>query len=156
MSISATLRSYLETEGRPYEVLRHARTFTSMETAQAAHVPGRLLAKTVLVEDGEGYLLAVIPATHRLLFGVMRERFGHRFGLATERDMTPLFGECETGAMPPFGDAYGLRVLVDDALLDEDDVYCESGDHTQLVHVAGPTFRALMRGAEHGHFSRPS
>jgi Ala-tRNA(Pro) deacylase len=57
--------------------------------------------------------------------------------------------------MPPFGDAYGLRVLVDDALLDEDDVYCESGDHTQLVHVAGQTFRALMSRAEHGHFSRP-
>ena len=133
MSMSTTLRGYLETEGRPYELLRHERTFTSMETAEAAHVPGKRLAKTVLVEDEKGYLLAVIPATHRLRFGLMRERFGHHFGLATEREMLALFGECETGAVPPFGEAYGLRVLVDDALLDEDDVYCESGDHTQLV-----------------------
>jgi Ala-tRNA(Pro) deacylase len=153
MSMSTTLRGYLEAQGRPYEVLHHARAVTSMETAQAAHVPGRRVAKSVLIEDEEGYLIAVIPATHRLLFGVMRERFGHRFGLATEREMKTLFTECEAGSLPPFGQVFGLRVVVDDALLDEDDVYCESGDHTELVHVTGSTFRALMNQAEHGRFS---
>ncbi len=153
--ISATLRSYLEVEGRPYELLQHQRTFTSMAAAEAAHVPGSHVAKTVLVKDDEGYLLAVIPATHRLLFDRMHERFGHDFGLAKEREMAALFGECETGAMPPFGEAYGLRVLVDDALLDQDEIYCASGNHAQLVHVAGPTFRALMSRAGHGPFSRP-
>jgi Ala-tRNA(Pro) deacylase len=125
-----------------------------METAEAAHVPGHRLAKPVLIEDEDGYAVAVIPATHRLLFGALREQFGHRFNLATERDIVALFKECEPGAMPPFGQAYGLRVLVDDALLDDDDVYCESGDHMQLVHFAGRDFRALMTQAEHGAFSR--
>jgi Ala-tRNA(Pro) deacylase len=147
------MRDFLEAQGGPHEVLHHARTLTSMETAEMAHVPGGRLAKSVLIEDEDGYLIAVIPATHRLLFGVMREQFGHRFELATEREMVALFKECEAGALPPFGELYGLRVLVDDALLDEDDVYCESGDHTQLVHMAGSTFRALMSRAAHGRFS---
>jgi Ala-tRNA(Pro) deacylase len=125
-----------------------------METAEAAHVPGDRLAKTVLVTDEEGYLLAVIPSTHRLLFGALREQFGHRFDLATERDIAALFHECEVGAMPPFGHVYGLRVVVDESLLDADDVYCESGDHTELVHLAGQDFRALMRQAECGRFSK--
>jgi len=124
-----------------------------METAEAAHVPGHRLAKTVLVADDDGYVLAVIPSTHRLLFGALREQFGHRFDLATERDIVALFHECEVGAIPPFGHVYGLRVLVDERLLDEDDVYCESGDHTELVHLAGRNFRALMLQAEHGRFS---
>ena len=154
MIISKTLRRYLEDSGQPYEMLRHQRAVTSMETAEAAHVPGDRLAKSVLIEDDDGYAVAVIPATHRLLFGALREQFGHRFDLAQEEDIIPLFKECEAGAMPPFGQAYGLRVLVDDALLDEDDVYCESGDHMQLVHFAGGAFRALMTEAEHGRFSR--
>ena len=153
MSISTTLRSYLEDHGRPYELLHHARALTSMETAEAAHVPGDQLAKTLLIEDDTGYMLAVIPSTHRLEFRALRERFGHQFGLATEGDMGVFFNECETGSMPPFGEAFGLRVVVDNALLEAEDVYCESGDHTQLVHLTGPTFRTLMRHEEHGHFS---
>lgn len=153
MSMSMTLRSYLEDSGHPYELMHHPRALTSMETAEAAHVPGDRLAKTVLVEDEEGYLLAVIPSTHRLLFGALREQFGQHFGLATERDIAALFTECEVGAIPPFGQAYGLRVVVDDALLDKDDVYCESGDHTELVHLAGRGFRSLMTHAHHGRIS---
>jgi Ala-tRNA(Pro) deacylase len=154
MSMSTTLRSYLEASGQPYELMRHPRAVTSMETAAAAHVPGDRLAKTVLVEDDDGYLLAVIPSTHRLLLGTLREQFGQRFGLATERDMAALFRECEVGAIPPFGQAYGLRVIVDDSLLEEHEVYCESGDHTELVHLAGQGFRSLMLEAQHGRFSR--
>lgn len=154
MSMSSTLRDYLENSGQPYELMHHPRALTSMETAEAAHVQGDHLAKTVLVEDDDGYLLAVIPSTHRLLFGALREQFGQRFGLATERDIATLFRECEVGAIPPFGQAYGLRVVVDETLLDEDDVYCESGDHTELVHLAGQSFRSLMMRAQHGRFSR--
>jgi len=153
MSMSMILRCYLEDSGQPYELMHHSRSLTSMETAEAAHVPGHRLAKTVLVADDDGYVLAVIPSTHRLLFGALREQFGHRFDLATERDIVALFHECEVGAIPPFGHVYGLRVLVDERLLDEDDVYCESGDHTELVHLAGRNFRALMLQAEQGRFS---
>lgn len=153
MSMSATLRCYLEDSGQPYELMHHPRTLTSMETAEAAHVPGQRLAKTVLVADEEGYVLVVIPSTHRLLFGALREQFGHRFDLATERDIAALFHECEVGAIPPFGQVFGLRVVVDESLLNEDDVYCESGDHTELVHLAGRNFRALMLHAERGRFS---
>jgi Ala-tRNA(Pro) deacylase len=137
-----------------YEVVRHPRTFSSMETAEAAHVPGDRVAKSVVVENDTGYMIAVIPATHRLLFGALRERFGTGFGLATEAEIAALFADCEKGAIPPFGEAYGLRVLVDQDLLDEDELYCESGDHSELLHLRGRDFRALMAGAERGGFSR--
>lgn len=154
LMISANLREYLESEGKPYELLHHRRTFTSMETAAAAHVPGDQIAKAVVVEDESGYLLAVVPSTHRLRFSALRERFGHAFGLATEAEIRPLFKDCETGSIPPFGQAYGLKVVVDERLLNEDDVYCESGEHTELLHLYGEDFRDLMAEAEYGDFSR--
>ena len=154
MAMSNHLREYLESEGRPYELVHHPRTFTSMETAAATHVSGDCVAKTVLVENDAGYVLAVLPSTYRLQFSTLRHRFGHHFGLATEGEMRALFRDCETGSIPPFGKAYGLKVIVDERLLNEDDVYCESGDHTELVHLDGEDFRDLMADAVCGDFSR--
>lgn len=154
MGISITLREYLEDQNVPYELVHHPRTFTSMKTAAAAHIAGDQLAKSVMVEDRHGYLAVVIPSTHHLRFASLSEQLGDRFGLATEDEIRGLFDDCEVGSIPALGQAYGLEVLVDEALLDQDEIYFEAGDHTELVHVSGQDFEALMSHAGHGHFSR--
>jgi Ala-tRNA(Pro) deacylase len=75
-------------------------------------------------------------------------------GLATEAEIRLLFEDCEDGAVPGLGQAYGLDVLVDDALLELNHVYFEAGSHSELVHVTGDMFRGLMSSADHGEFSK--
>ena len=154
MGMSITLREYLDDRNVEYDLVHHPRTFTSMETAAAAHIAGDKLAKAVMVEDEHGYLTVVIPSTHHLHFGALREQLGHPFGLATEEEISRLFDDCEVGSCPALGQAYGLMVLVDEALFDQDEIYFEAGDHTELVHMSGQDFEALMTQAGHGHFSR--
>jgi Ala-tRNA(Pro) deacylase len=152
MSISATVRHYLDASQTPYDLVPHSRAFTSMETAEAAHVPGDALAKSVLVKGHGRYALVLLPATHQVRLDALRERFGQAFSLAQEHEIRSLFKDCETGSIPPFGDVYGIDVIVDDALLRLDDVYFEAGDHEELVHVSGEDFGKLLTKAKHGHF----
>jgi Ala-tRNA(Pro) deacylase len=154
MSLSINLRYYLENQGKLYDILQHPRAVTSMRKAQAAHIAGDQVAKTLVIEDQEGYWLAVIPATHRLRFAKLREKVGHNVGLASEAEMQELFRDCEVGAIPPFGRPFGLKVLIDERLLNEEHVYCECGDHEELVHLSGDDFRDLMADAVVGDFSR--
>ncbi len=155
MTMAATLRRVLERAGVPYEVLPHPRTATSLETAEAAHIPGDRLAKSVVLEDEEGrYVLAVIPATHRLRLGRVSRALQRRLGLATEPELAGLFRDCEPGAVPPVGEAYGLPTVVDDSLLEQPEVYIEAGDHEDVVHLSREAFQALMQHARHGEISR--
>lgn len=154
MSMSNTLREYLENQGTQYDLVRHPRTFTSMETAAAAHVAGDKLAKSVVLEAKDEYVMAVIPSTHHLRLETLRARFGHPFDLVTETDIGRLFKDCELGSTPALGQAYGMKVAIDETLLDLDEIYFESGDHTQLVRMSGQNFRALMAQARRGHFGQ--
>ena len=152
MSMANSLRDYLENQGTQYDLVRHPRTFTSMETAAAAHVAGDQLAKSVVLEAKDEYVMAVIPSTHRLRLETLRAGFGHPFDLVSETDIGRLFKDCELGSVPALGQAYGMQVAVDETLLDLDEIYFESGDHTQLVHMSGQDFRALMVQARRGPF----
>ncbi len=155
MAISDTLKSYFQQRGVNYELIRHPHTSFSMATAQGACVPGDQLAKSVMLRDHLGYLMAVVPSTHHVDVGALR-RFlqRERLELATEEMLGGLFEDCELGALPPIGDAYGLNVAVDDALIAYPDIYFEGGDHYDVVHISGTDFRRLTRNAVHGYFSR--
>jgi Ala-tRNA(Pro) deacylase len=156
MTISATLDRYLEDRHLRYELVSHPVTGSSSETAQATHVSGNRIAKTVVLRDGDegdGYLLAVIPASHHLDLEMLRTRLDRPVALATEQEIGDLFPDCELGAIPPIGAAYGLDAVLDEALLGLDDVCFEGGDHRSLVRVAGAQFRELMTGARLGRFS---
>lgn len=153
MTISATLTQYLQTQDVPYDVLHHPHTSTSMESAQAAHIPGDQVAKTVLLEDNDGFVMAVLPATHRIDLGELHRQFHRRFGLATEADISALFSDCEVGAVPPIGKAYGLETIVDDSLAEQSEIYFDAGDHEQLIHMTAETFDSLMADAEYARFS---
>ena len=98
--------------------------------------------------------MAIIPATHHLELGKVSQQLHRRFGLATESELASLFNDCELGAIPPVGSAYGLQVLMDDSLNDKDDIYFESGDHTDLIHMRGDDFLNLNQNAIHATISR--
>jgi Ala-tRNA(Pro) deacylase len=154
MPVAMTLQKHLAELGIEYDVLMHPKTLTSQETAQQSHVPGDRIAKGVLLKDERGYLLAVVPATHHVRLGELREKTGRRLGLATEAEVAARFKDCEVGAIPPIGAAYGLPAILDDSVVGQADVYFEGGDHVNLVRVTGAQFEKLMANAERGRFSR--
>lgn len=153
MGMAIAIQDYLKTTGVKYEVVKHPRRVVSSEIAQTAHIAGSQLAKGVVLhaEDG-GYLLVVVPSTHKVDLDVLSETLSRPLGLATEDEVATLFPDCDAGAVPPLGPAYGLKVLLDKGLADEDDVYFEAGDHAALVHVSGRDFGKLVGEAQLGAF----
>lgn len=153
MTIANKLRQYLDREGIRYDVTSHPRTATTSESAEAAHIPGGWMAKSVVVHHELGYALAVVPSTHRVELGTLQEVLDKRLGLATEGEVTTLFSDCEVGAIPPIGAAYDVPVILDESLGDTPHLYFEGGDHKSLVHVSGDAFRVLTKGARRARFS---
>ena len=154
MAVATTLEGYLGRWGIEYDLVPHPYTNSSLETAEAAHISGDNLAKCVVAEDYRGYLMVVVPASHQVEFSMLDEALDRRMELATEQELADIFNDCELGAIPPLGEAYGIDVAVDESLADCEDIYFEAGDHTELIHVRGDDFRDLMVGAERGHYSR--
>jgi Ala-tRNA(Pro) deacylase len=154
MAIAISVRQYLDEADIEYDIHRHPRTMTSCETAKMAGVPGDQVAKSVILEDEAGYLMAVVPATHHVQLGQLSRQLGRHLGLATEQELRALFGDCELGAIPPVGDAYHMEVIMDDSLAAYPDIYFEGGDHTDLIHVRHDDFHRLMQHARHGLFSQ--
>ncbi len=156
MTIAVRLRNFLEGRRIRYEEIAHPRTETSSRTAQATHVPGRLVAKSVVVHHELGYALAVVPSSHRVELDTLQGLLGKRLGLASENEIAKLFEDCDLGAVPPIGAAYGMPVVIDESLVNAADVYFEGGDHATLVHVTGDGFRELMKEARSAQFSHPA
>ncbi len=153
MGIPPTLQKYLDEKGVHYEIMCHSHTGGSMETAQAAHIPGDQLVKGVILEDEQGYLMAMVPATYQVGLGKLHKHLNRQLGLATEPELTELFHDCEPGAVPPLGQAYGVAQIMDESLVDCGDVYFEAGNHTDVVHISGSDFRALMADTPHYLFA---
>jgi Ala-tRNA(Pro) deacylase len=153
MTISQKLRNYMDRCGVAFDEVPHAYAFQPSKAAEAAHIPGRRVAKGVLVRAGGEYMMAVAPASRQVDFGALQRWMGREVTLASEQDSTSLFQDCELGAMPPIGAAFGLETILDEELLGADDVYFEGGDHRTLVHVRGGDWRRLQRDAGHCAFA---
>jgi Ala-tRNA(Pro) deacylase len=154
MSIASRVEHYLAEQDVEFDVINHPYSSTSMESAQLAHVPGDCIAKSVVLEDDRGYLLAVLPASCRVDLGELHRQTNRNLGLATEHELDALFADCEPGAVPPFGAAYEMDTIIDDGLAEQSDIYFEAGDHEKLIHVSGETFEMLMGDVQHSEFSR--
>ena len=153
MSVAPHIQEHLNHKGVYYELLSHPHSLSSLETARLARVPPEQVAKGVLTHDGENYLLCVIPSNHRLSLPWLNSvRKGH-FTLVSEHRLGEFFDDCEPGAVPALGHVYGLHVLWDNALSRCDDLYIESGDHENLIHVTRASFMELMGGHEHATIS---
>jgi Ala-tRNA(Pro) deacylase len=155
MAIAITLEQYLANNAVDYQTVTHPRALSASQTAEVSHVPGSRLAKAVLLKSrDESYLLAVLPASHHIRLDALRDWLGRPVALASEEEVETMFDDCDLGAVPPIGGAYGLDVVVDDSLAGDEDIYFEGGDHATLVRVAGATFEKLMGTARHGQFSQ--
>jgi Ala-tRNA(Pro) deacylase len=153
MSIAPTLQNYLTARHVDYDLVAHQATASSMHTASTCHIPADRLAKGVVLRAGDGYVIAVLLASHRISRGDLRRRFGKACALATEHELDQLFPDCAHGAVPPLGECYGLDVVIEDTVSEPPDIYFEAGDHATLVHVSQAQFERLMAHAPHGCFT---
>ena len=153
MTIAMTQQRFLVQRKAEYDLLLHPHTGSSRETALAAHIPADHIAKAVVVKEGTDYALVVIPASRWLRMADLRKTLGRDLHLAGEAEIAALFKDCEPGAVPPLGPAYGVETLLDEAFASLDDVYFEAGDHEQLVHIRGEEFQDLLRGVRRGYYS---
>lgn len=156
MTIAATQQRYLIQRNMEYDLTLHPHTVSSHETAQAAHISQDHIAKAVVVKDASRYVVVVIPADRWLKMGYLRHELNRDLRLATKEEIAELFDDCEPGAVPPLGPAYGIETLLDESLASLADVYFEAGDHEQLVHLRGEDFQALLSDARRGHYSHDS
>lgn len=150
MTIVKTVELYLNERGVDYLLILHPHTGSSMETAEIAHVPGDSLAKGVVLKDSDGFLLVVIPADYHLNLDMICSLLKRDLHMADEDSLEGLFPDCEVGAIPAIGQAYGVKTIWDpsSSLGKVDEVFFEAGDHKELVCVSGETFHELMASAE--------
>jgi Ala-tRNA(Pro) deacylase len=147
MSVSGTLEAYLFDRGARYTLEQHPAAMTSLDTARAARLDEALLAKSVLLADAAGPVLAVLPASRYLELRRVRQRLGRALELAQEPDIERLFPDCALGAVPAVGAAFGVPTIVDTSLEQNEEVFFEAGDHQTLVRMSGRDFLALQSGA---------
>ena len=153
MSIPTRLSSYLDQRGTRYEICLHKHSHSSAETARAAHVPPQQLAKSVILEDEAGCLMAVVPANRNVLIGRLSRLLDRKhLRLADEASIAALFMDCDRGAVPALGMAWGVETVIDDELEASEVVYIESGDHERLLKLPNDQFHELMLDARHGQF----
>lgn len=153
MAIAPTLGKYLAGQNIEYDVIAHEPTVSSTRTAEACQIPGDRLAKAVVLRDGSGFILAILPASHHIRLPDLAMRLGFDVDLATEHEIEQLFQDCAHGAVPPAGECYGLDVIVDDSIQEQPEVYLEGGDHATLVRLSHAQFARFTRNARRGHFS---
>lgn len=157
MFVSRTVISYLERSGVSFDVVAHPESTTSLQTAKTAHIEPRKLAKAVLLTSNKNYWLAVIPASGRVNRTALERLLNvDSLSFASEEELPDVFRDCERGALPIVGPAFGVRTALDDSLLDADEVYFGAGDHEHLVHMTQAQFRQLMHFHPHGAISHPS
>ncbi|MDP1830965.1 MAG: YbaK/EbsC family protein [Geothrix sp.] len=139
------VKEFLNTNGVPHQIIPHPVAFTATSVAGAAHIPGKEMAKTVVVDLDGQHVLAVVPATRKVDLERLRQATGALTAeLADERAFLADFPECEPGAMPPFGNLYGLRVFVEPHLAADPEIAFNAGTHTEVIRMAYQDFERLV------------
>lgn len=150
MAISARVDSYLKDHGIKYQVVNHRYSEGAYNTAVAAHIPMKKLAKAVLLTDHDDkHLLVVLPASNLLSLKDLSKKLDRELRFVQEKDLSVFFADCSTGAIPAIGQAYNLSMIWDDHLREESDIYIEGGDHEALVHMNKEEFLKLMADQPH-------
>ena len=145
MSVNGRLLGLLARDRIEYELVTHREAFTAQEIAQTTHIRGHRLAKVVLLRAGTGrYVMAVLPATTHVDLERLMRLTGHdHLELATEREVQRIFPDCEPGAMPPFGNLYGLPVYLDACLARQEHIVFQAGNHHEVVRMSFPEYERL-------------
>ncbi len=140
------LKNFLDEQQVKYTVITHSPAYTAQEVAAAAHVPGREMAKTVMVKiDGE-MAMVVLPASMKVNFGRLLDATGaDEVELAHEDEFRDLFPGCELGAMPPFGNLFGMKTFVAEELTEDEEIAFNAGSPTEVIRMAYQDFARLVR-----------
>jgi Ala-tRNA(Pro) deacylase len=140
------LKDFLDSHKVKYVTVNHSTAFTAQEIAASAHIPGKELAKTVMVKIDGNMAMAVLPASYQVSFDLLKKAAGaKKVQMASEEEFRGLFPECEIGAMPPFGNLYGMDVYVAKSLAEDEEIAFNAGSHTQLIKLAYKDFEALVK-----------
>ncbi len=140
------LKAFLEEHQVRYVAMSHSSAYTAQEIAAATHIPGKALAKAVMIKVDGGIRMVVLPAAYKVDLDRLKEAVGaSTVALAAEAEFKELFPDCETGAMPPFGNLYGLPVLVAQSLTDNEEIAFNAGSHTEVVKLAFADYERLVK-----------
>ncbi|MEE9487302.1 MAG: YbaK/EbsC family protein [Candidatus Brocadiales bacterium] len=145
MAIARKLKEYLDKSEAPYKVSTHQEVYTAQEVAATLHVPGKDIVKVVIVKTEGKFIMAVLPADHKVnvdkLRTVLRDPEAR---LATEGEFKGLFPDCDVGAMPPFGNLYNVGVYVDKSLAEDEEIVFQAGSHVETVKMKYRDFDRLV------------
>lgn len=145
MTILKKLKDYLEKNGVSYEVGFHSEVFTAQEIAAAQHVPGKEMAKVVMVKADGKMLMLVLPASYQIDMKKLKKVLkAKKIGIAKEKQFEELFPDCEVGAMPPFGNLYNLEVWVDQVLTEDASIVFQAGNHIETVKIKYSDYAKLV------------
>ncbi len=139
------LKEFLDREKIKYVSIVHSTAYTAQEVAASAHITGRELAKTVIVELDGKMAMAVLPANRKIVLQDLREITGSdEVKFASEDEFREKFAGCETGAMPPFGNLYDMEVYASPALAENEEIAFNAGSHTEVIKMAFRDFERLV------------
>jgi Ala-tRNA(Pro) deacylase len=140
------LKNFLDDRGIKYVTVIHSAAYTAQEIAASAHIRGKELAKTVMIIADDKMAMAVVPATCRVDFDLLKKSIGARkVELASEEEFKDVFPDCEVGAMPPFGNLYGIDVYVDKRLAEDRVIAFNAGSHTELIKLPYADYLNLVK-----------
>jgi Ala-tRNA(Pro) deacylase len=140
------LKAFLDEANIKYVTVSHSMAFTSQDIAASAHVSGKEFAKTVMIKVDGHMAMAVLPASYHIDFDTLRKIFGTKFvTLASEPEFKDHFPDCELGAMPPFGNLYGMEVYVAEALTKNKEIAFNAGTHTELIRLSYADYERLVK-----------
>ena len=147
------MKKFLDEHGIKYVTFQHSPAYTAQEIAQSAHIPGKNLAKIVMLRVDDRLAMAVVPASHQVNLESLKDATNaNMVELANEQEFKGMFPDCETGAMPPFGNLYNMNVFVSEALAEDEAIAFNAGTHTELVGLAYRDFERLVQ-PKLGNFS---
>ena len=147
------VKAFLDANSVKYVVISHSKAYTAQGIAAVSHISGKELAKTVIVKLDGALAMAVLPASYQVDLRALKRTAGVREAeLASEREFKQHFPDCETGAMPPFGNLYGIPVYVDESLTEDREIAFNAGSHYELIKMAYADFERLV-GPEVMNFS---
>jgi Ala-tRNA(Pro) deacylase len=139
------LKEYLESNHIRYRSVMHMPSYTAQEIAASAHISGKNVAKTIVVKIDGTMAMIVLPASKKIDLGLLKQKVGADIvDLAEEQEFERMFPDCDPGAMPPFGNLYGMDVIVEDKLTEDEEIAFNAGSHTELIKMGYKDFERLV------------
>lgn len=140
------LKQFLDDRVIKYVVISHSAAYTAQGIAALAHIPGKELAKTVIFKVAGAFAMAVVPASRQVDLALLRTAaHTNDVELASEMEFKSKFPDCETGAMPPFGNLYEMDVFADETLSHDQEIAFNAGSHRELIRMAWGDFERLVK-----------